>query len=191
MPPKKFYWLTQYDFTPNINSFKLYTTWMLPDCSCNNWLKMVSILGSQNLGSFANIYKKDTEHVSEYKSRLNELSGPLCKCGSCDLCKSNNISTVFCHNPLVLYACMILFPWRCICMRRIVYICICVYKYVYMCTKVYLCIPTYAYIYIYMCVCVCVCTFVYVGTFMFSFPFASVNIHPVIPILTCRLISLA
>ena len=30
---------------------------------------------------------KNTEHVSEFKYRLNEWPGPVCKCGSCDVCK--------------------------------------------------------------------------------------------------------
>ena len=34
---------------------------------------------------------KNTEDVSEFKYRLNEWPGPVCKCGSCDMCKFKNI----------------------------------------------------------------------------------------------------
>ena len=34
---------------------------------------------------------KNTEDVSEFKYRLNEWPGPVCKCGSCDVCKFKNI----------------------------------------------------------------------------------------------------
>ena len=34
---------------------------------------------------------KNTEDVSEFKYRLNEWPGPVCKCGSCELCKCINI----------------------------------------------------------------------------------------------------
>ena len=34
---------------------------------------------------------KNTEDVSEFKYRLNEWPGPVCKCSSCDVCKFKNI----------------------------------------------------------------------------------------------------
>ena len=34
---------------------------------------------------------KNTEDVSEFKYRLNEWPGPVCKCVSCDVCKFKNI----------------------------------------------------------------------------------------------------
>ena len=71
--------------------------------------------------------KKNTEHVSELKYRLNEWPGPVCKCGSCDVCKFKNIWTVFCHNLRILHACMIedTYMWiiSCTCMRVESYTC--------------------------------------------------------------------
>ena len=55
---------------------------------------------------------KNREDVSEFEYKWNEWPGPVCKCGSCELCKSINIRTAFCHCPLILYSHMILLSWR-------------------------------------------------------------------------------
>ena len=112
------------------------------------WLKIISKSGSQNLELPISI--KDTEHVSEFKYRLNEWSGPVCKCGSCELCKFSNIWNVLCLKLLILYASMISLLWRCVDMLIILYSCICVYIYVYMCLHQFLCKHRYR------CVCMCV-----------------------------------
>ena len=50
-------------------------------------------------------FVKNTEDLSEFKFkyRINEWPDPVCKCGSCELCKFNNIRTVFCHSLSMLY----------------------------------------------------------------------------------------
>ena len=90
---------------------------------------------------------KNTEDVSEFKYRLNEWPGPVCKCGSCELCKFINIWTAFCHSPLILYANMILLSWS--------YIYIYVYVYIYTICKLF------AYFQRYLLVCMHVYTFVF------------------------------
>ena len=84
---------------------------------------------------------KNTEDVLEFKYRLNEWPGPVCKCGSCELCKFINIWTAFCHSPLIVYAHMILLSWR--------YICI------------YTICEWFAYLHMYLRVCMHACTLVF------------------------------
>ena len=94
---------------------------------------------------------KNTEDVSEFKYRLNEWPGPVCKCGSCELCKFINIWTAFCHSPLILYANMILLYWS----HIYVCMCICVYIYIYTIYKLF------AYFHRYSLVCMHVYMFVF------------------------------
>ena len=83
------------------------------------------------------VFVKNTEDVSEFKYRLNEWPGPVCKCGSCELCKFINIWTAFCHSPLILYAHLILLSWIYIyilyAIDSHICICICLYACVYVC----------------------------------------------------------
>ena len=95
---------------------------------------------------------KNTEDVSEFKYRLNEWPGSVCKCGSCELCKFINIWTASCHSPLILYAHMILLSWS--------YIYILYANYLHISIGIYL----YAWMYIRLCLCTnrCICMYVYV-----------------------------
>ena len=105
---------------------------------------------------------KNTEDVSEFKYRLNEWPGPVCKCGSCELCKFINIWTAFCHSPLILYANMILLSWSHIYMCVYVYVCIYILyaNYLHISLGIYL----YACMYIRLRLCTnrCICMYVYV-----------------------------
>ena len=81
---------------------------------------------------------KNTD-VSEFKYRLNEWVGQVCKCGSCELCKFINIWTAFCHSPLILYAHMILLSWGYIYIyTNDLYICVCIYLYACMCALLFM-----------------------------------------------------
>ena len=89
--------------------------------STRNGLKSFRYQGAK-IWNYLPTSVKNTEDVSEFKYRINEWPGPVCKCGSCELCKFINIWTAFCHSPLILYAHMILLSWS--------YIYICVYIYI-------------------------------------------------------------
>ena len=95
----------------------------------------------------------NTEDESEFKYRLNEWPGPVCKCGSCELCTFINIWTAFCHSPLILYAHIILLSWSYIYIYNIyilyanyLHISICIYLYTCLCTNRCICMYVYVYI---------------------------------------------
>ena len=101
--------------------------------------------------------------MSEFKYNLNEWPGPVCKCGSCELCKFNDIWTVFaiarwlnmptlfyCLEDISIHMRMIcIFTYVFTCMNACVYLCvyalIVIYACMYMCTLMFL---------ILICVCI-------------------------------------
>ena len=104
----------------------------------------------------------NTEDESEFKYRLNEWPGPVCKCGSCELCTFINIWTAFCHSPLILYAHMILLSWSYIYIYYIYTICeLFAYFHMYLlvCMHVYTYIRVYAQIGVYACMYMCTLMF--------------------------------
>ena len=90
---------------------------------------------------------KNTDDVSEFKYRLNEWPGPVCKCGSCELCKFIDMWTAFCHSPLILLS------WRNIYIYTIcewLLISICIYLYACMYTRLCLCTNRCIFMYVYV-----------------------------------------
>ena len=77
------------------------------------------------------------------------------KCGSYELCKFINIWTAFCHSPLILYAHMVLLPWRYIYYMRMT----CIFAYVFPCMHACAYFCFYALIDVYECTYMCTLMF--------------------------------
>ena len=97
---------------------------------------------------------KNTEDVSEFIYRLNEWPGPVCKCGSCELC------TFLTHELHFVIARWFYMPTWFYCLEDIyvyilyandLHICICIYLYTSMCILLCLCTNR------------CICMYVFVN----------------------------
>ena len=75
-----------------------------------------------------------TCYVYEFKCRLKECPGLVCKCSSCELYKFNNIWTIFVIKDLFVgqHDCTVLEMYMCICANYVLYI----YIYLHMCLLV-------------------------------------------------------
>ena len=140
LPRKKFDGLEVFKCSPSFitDMFRICAT----PCNTRGGIKLLKPKISLKIWNELPTSMKNTKHMSEFKCSMNEWPGPICKCGSCKLCKFDKNDCFATTRWLYMPVCLYHREYANISM--ILYICICVYIHVYMCIPV-------------LCICMCVC----------------------------------